>query len=130
MAPEVVLDSSAVVAVIRAEVGADAVARRLGQAAMSVVNATEVGDALVRVGISNDDTARLIADLDIVILPPDLSEAAAATSFFLPARKAGLSLGDRHCLALARRLGCPAVTSDRAWLKVADEIGVRVELFR
>ena len=45
-------------------------------------------------------------------------------------RGSGLSLGDRFCLALAKRLDCPALTADRAWLPVADDAGVRIELIR
>jgi PIN domain nuclease of toxin-antitoxin system len=33
-------------------------------------------------------------------------------------RKLGLSLGDRACLALAKRLRVPAYTADRAWAAV------------
>ena len=45
-------------------------------------------------------------------------------------RAAGLSLGDRACLALARRLGARVLTGDRAWARVADAVGVEVELIR
>jgi PIN domain nuclease of toxin-antitoxin system len=41
-----------------------------------------------------------------------------------------LSLGDRACLALARRLDVPALTSDRSWQAIAAQVGVRVELIR
>ncbi len=44
------------------------------------------------------------------------------------ARPAGLSLGDRACLALARRLGLPVLSADRTWLKV--DVGVAVEFIR
>ena len=53
--------------------------------------------------------------------------AALSSGFLRPAtRHAGLSLGDRACLALAAALGLPAVTVDRSWQMVADAIGVRV----
>jgi len=42
--------------------------------------------------------------------------------------EAGLSLGDRACLALADAMGCPAVTADRAWSSI--DIGVSVVLIR
>ena len=45
-------------------------------------------------------------------------------------RSAGLSLGDRLCLALAQRNGNGALTADRMWLKVAEAVGVVVELIR
>jgi len=45
-------------------------------------------------------------------------------------RPAGLSFGDRACLALARRSGRKAMTADRTWLSVATLLGVEVELIR
>ena len=42
----------------------------------------------------------------------------------------GLSLGDRYCLALARREGVPALTAERRWPEIADAAGVTVRLIR
>ena len=44
--------------------------------------------------------------------------------------EAGLSLGDRFCLALARRDGLPAWTSDQNWKKIADAVEVKVVTIR
>lgn len=44
--------------------------------------------------------------------------------------EAGLSLGDRFCLALARRDGLPALTADKQWHTVADAAGVAVTVIR
>jgi PIN domain nuclease of toxin-antitoxin system len=43
-------------------------------------------------------------------------------------RRAGLSFGDRACLALALIHGLPVLTADRAWAKV--DVGVEVRLIR
>jgi PIN domain nuclease of toxin-antitoxin system len=43
-------------------------------------------------------------------------------------RSAGLSLGDRACLALAEQLGQPALTADRAWGTV--QISIQVDVIR
>ena len=43
-------------------------------------------------------------------------------------RSAGLSLADRACLALASRLGVPAVTADRAWTTL--DVGVEIVCIR
>jgi PIN domain nuclease of toxin-antitoxin system len=45
-------------------------------------------------------------------------------------RPLGLSLGDRACLALARRERLPALTADRIWLQAGTLIGVEVRLIR
>jgi PIN domain nuclease of toxin-antitoxin system len=45
-------------------------------------------------------------------------------------KSAGLSFGDRACLALARRLRLPVMTADRAWSSIASTVGVTVDLIR
>jgi PIN domain nuclease of toxin-antitoxin system len=42
----------------------------------------------------------------------------------------GLSLGDRFCLALAKRLGAAAYTADKAWKNVAGDAGATVVVVR
>ncbi|CCC05778.1 unnamed protein product [Sordaria macrospora k-hell] len=44
--------------------------------------------------------------------------------------EAGLSLGDRFCLALAKREKLPAWTADRKWRDIADAVGVKVVAIR
>ena len=71
-----------------------------------------------------------LAELDIEIVPFD-AELALAAALLQPATaSAGLSLGDRACLALAAKLDATAMTADRAWLKVAGVIGVEIVLIR
>ena len=41
-------------------------------------------------------------------------------------RHAGLSLGDRACLATAQSLGVRAVTADRNWANLPPEIQVQL----
>lgn len=41
-----------------------------------------------------------------------------------------LSLGDRSCLALAKRMDLEVLTADQAWHEIADEIAVTVRLIR
>ncbi len=64
--------------------------------------------------------------LSIVVFSADHADAAAR---LLPAtRHAGLSLGDRACLALAAAVGGRAVTADRAWSGL--DIGVEIRVIR
>ena len=61
--------------------------------------------------------------------PPDFAgDAEIAAALWTLTRAAGLSFGDRSCLALASRLGVPVLTTDRAWAKV--DVGVPIELIR
>jgi PIN domain nuclease of toxin-antitoxin system len=64
----------------------------------------------------------------IVIEPFTLEDAVLCAKLRPMTKSAGLSLGDRCCLALARRLGAPALTSDAAWVKL--DVGVAVRLIR
>jgi ribonuclease VapC len=44
--------------------------------------------------------------------------------------EAGLSLGDRFCLALAKRDKLPAWTADKKWREIPDAAGVKVVAIR
>jgi ribonuclease VapC len=124
------LDSSAVIAVIRGEPGADRVTRHLKGGLLSAVNYAEVVGVLLRHGGTSEDTRAVLAELPIRLVPLD-EELAFRTGALEPAtRRAGLSIGDRACLALAQRHGVPALTGDRMWLEVTRELGIEVELIR
>lgn len=57
------------------------------------------------------------------------TEDADTVGDMWPATRAkGLGIADRACLALARRMGVPAVTADRAWAEL--HLGVEVVLIR
>jgi ribonuclease VapC len=125
-----VLDSSAVLAVIKQEAGAATVAPLLLQSALAAPNAAEIGDQMLKRGASAQSVAQALIDLNVTVVAADLHLAIAASEMFLATRRVGLSLGDRFCLALAKRLELPALTGDRRWLEIANDVGVTVELFR
>jgi PIN domain nuclease of toxin-antitoxin system len=126
----VVLDASAMLAVLRGENGAQKVIASLADAAISTVNLAEVVGALTRDGVSPPEIQAMLEGFpaEVIVLDRDLAFDAG---LLLPlTRAAGLSLGDRVCLALARRRSAAALTGDRAWMWVADAVGVEVELIR
>ncbi|GIW86410.1 MAG: hypothetical protein KatS3mg108_0734 [Isosphaeraceae bacterium] len=125
---ESVLDASALIAFLRNEPGADNVRAILPSACISAVNLAETYGKLVQYGKRLDDTVRLIARLRLRVVPFDADQASIAASLWVPTRSAGLSLGDRSCLALALHLNAPAVTAERAW--AACELGVRLVMIR
>lgn len=124
-----VLDASALLALLLEETGASAVEAELDDTVISTVNLCEVATRLGR-GQSPDTVRATLDHLMLVAIPPDEALAIDAAVIHRLTSKAGLSLGDRFCIALARRLACPVLTADRPWLKIADTIGVEVRLIR
>lgn len=122
----VVLDSSALLAYIKAEPGAEVVKESIGDAVISAVNFAEAVSKLVdRGGTLNE--ARIVlgfAPVDIVDFDHRLAERAGA--LILKTRRKGLSLGDRACLALAERERLPVLTGDKAWAQLDLPIEVRL----
>ena len=95
------------------EPGASVVQPLLAEAAMSTVNLAEAVGHFARHGAAPRRIAEDLDPLPIKYFPPD-SALAYQIGLLLPAtRLAGLLLGDRACLALARSLGVPALTADR-----------------
>lgn len=125
----VVLDASALLAMLLAEPGGEVVREALPLAEMSTVNLSEVVARLVR---DHPDDAVRAAVNRIGLRHRDLDEWLAIDAGVMAplTRSAGLSLGDRCCLALGKRLGCPVLTADRAWIGIADAVGVEVRTIR
>ena len=123
-----VLDASALLALLRGEAGAKKVEAALADARMSVVNMAEVASHYHKLGMPEHDVAAMLHPLPVALVPADADLAWEAGRLRSIALEAGLSLGDRFCLALARRDGLPAMTADRRWKEIADAAGVKVVL--
>lgn len=123
-----VLDASAVLALLFAEPGAERVADVIADSAViGTVNLSEVAALLVRRGQEPDKTLAPVREQ--VAVEPFTSEDALAAAKLSPlTAPKGLSLGDRACLALAKRLAAPAVTAERAWAQL--DVDVQIELIR
>ena len=125
---EAVLDASALIALLWDEPGAEAVEPLLGRAVVSAVNWAEVLQRYRAHGVDTTSKRDSVEALGIEIADFTAADGEAAAELWTPTRKAGLSLADRGCLALARRLGLAAHTADRDWRKV--DVGVEVVLIR
>jgi PIN domain nuclease of toxin-antitoxin system len=126
----VILDASAVLAFLLREPGQNRVMEvLLTEPRMSTVNFAEVVTKYVLRGRAAEGE-RLRDELPVVFVPVDEDLALQAALMAAVTRPLGLSLGDRICLALARRTGSPALTADRSWLDVAGTLGVTVEAIR
>jgi len=127
---EVALDASALLALLLDEPGAAKVAEVIADAHMSSVNYAEVVSHFIHLGMPADQVDAMLTPLPLTIVEADLALATIAGRLRAATAKAGLSLGDRFCLALARRDGLPALTADKQWRVVADDAGVAVNLIR
>lgn len=129
MTPAVVFDSSAVIALLREEPGADVVAGFLGRAVISAVNLQELAKFLFLRGLTAGATQKLISELRLDIRSYNEADALAAAELIHATRIFGSGLGDRSCMALAISLGVSALTTDREWKKV-NIPGLTVHLIR
>jgi PIN domain nuclease of toxin-antitoxin system len=128
---QVVLDASAVLAVLFRESGQGVVRAALRDGAViSAVNVAEVISRLVGTGMAADEAASAAMALPMSLHDLDEALAIEMAAITVHTRRFGLSLGDRACLALARRQTLPALTADRAWLHAGPLIGVEVRLIR
>lgn len=126
----IVLDASALIALLRGEAGADKVAAVIASARMSVVNYAEVVSHFAHTGMPEPDIDAMLDPLPIDLVPMDRELARRAGLLRATTSEYGLSLGDRGCLALAERDGLPAWTSDKAWQAIPDGIGVEIVVIR
>lgn len=97
-------------------------------ALVTTVNACEVIERLLAAGNAATACRELLDAAEVEVVPFDITLADIAARMKAPTRKAGLSLGDRACLALGRHRSLPVMTGDRDWLKV--DVGVDVRLIR
>ena len=128
MAIEFVLDSSAVLADLHGEPGADVVAAALPTACISVVNYAEVITKLIEEGLPFAQAEVLFRRLYCPVIEADEDRASLAGALHEMTRRTGVSLGDRFCLQLGRELNVPVLTTDRRWK--ALDLGVEVTLIR
>lgn len=124
----VVLDASALIAMIKGEKGSAKVAAGIAGARVSSVNYAEVVTHFIHTGMPEREVDAMLDPLPLTVVPADKALAQIAGRLRAVTAEAGLSLGDRFCLALARRDGLPAWTSDQNWKKIADAVEVKVKV--
>ena len=124
-----VLDSSVVLAKFLGEPGADAIPDdAVATGRISAVNLSEVVAKLAERGVPSAQIAEVAETLRRRSHAFDAEQAVAAGLLRPATLPAGLSLGDRACLALAQALGAPVLTADRAWAGL--DVGLEIEVIR
>ncbi len=126
--PEVVIDASALLALLNAEPGADIVADALPGGVISTVNLSEAVAKLCDAGMTEKEICKAPQPLGLDIVPFDEEQAYQAGLLRTATQDMGVSLGDRACLSLAKMLGVVALTADRAWAGLS--VGASIKVIR
>jgi len=125
---EWVLDSSVLLAIIRGERLKPEVYDLVEGGVMSAANVAEVYSRISDLHLDlSPKTDALIHLLDR-IEPVTEQQARVIGSLRPQTKHAGLSLGDRACLALALQVGAEVYTADTAWSNV--KVGCAIHLVR
>ncbi len=123
-----ILDASALLALLHQEPGAQRVQDALDGALVCSVNWSEVLQKVLQRGIEVDGMEQDFTDMGVLFQPFTLRQAALAAQLWGQARRFGLSFADRACLALALDTQQAVVTADKAWADL--DLKITVELIR
>ena len=128
------LDASALLAYLHGERGAEAVAEAIARGA--IISSANLAEVLTKRADAGDHPAAVAASLveagllggAVEVVDLNFEDAVEIAKLRPAIRPGGLSLGDRACLALARRYGARVLTADGTWTRF--DIGVRVQAIR
>jgi PIN domain nuclease of toxin-antitoxin system len=129
-----VLDASAFLAYLRDETGAEIVENALIDGCyISIINWVEVLSKVVDLGESPEEIIKRLRDEGLLensleIIACNEEDAITIAKFRPLTKSTGLSLGDRACLALGKRLNLPVLTADKVWSSLS--LGITINLIR
>ncbi|MCG9890091.1 MAG: type II toxin-antitoxin system VapC family toxin [Thermosynechococcaceae cyanobacterium MS004] len=124
----VVLDASALLALLQQEPGAEVVAVALKNSCVSTVNWSEVLQKALASHIDTVDMQANFEALGVEFVPFSSHHSELASNLWLKTKPFGLSFGDRACLALALDRQAIALTADSVWTKL--QLSVQVQVIR
>lgn len=128
----VIIDSSALVALINQEQGAEYVKQLLPNAVMSSINIAEViGVMISQYSCTEDEIRDSINESIKAVIPFTFEQAKIAGRLekLSKEQKLDLSLGDRACISLGIALSVPVYTADKIWQEFKHENSV-IKLIR
>lgn len=121
----VAFDSSALMAIILEEPGAESAIACLANGRTSAVI---WGETLSKAGLRGRIPATVATDLKQagLVIDPVTEEDAVATASLHPFARRGVSLADRFCLAHAMIRKLPILTADRPWASLDLPVELRI----
>lgn len=126
MNKKIVLDASAILALIQEEPGAEVIKPLLSQSMMSTVNVAETLTSLQKVDIGPEEGIEYMSLLINEIVNFDLDQALEVAILYPKTKHKGLSLGDRACLALGKKYHATLYTADKAWKNIDSELDIHL----
>ena len=125
----VVLDASAIIALLLEEPGAEKLTDEiLSDAVASTVNLAEVQTKLVHRGYDPDEAWEDTLEQVTAAEPYTADQAKIAGTLVRNTAQFGLSLGDRSCLALAIALNADVYTTEKLWKNL--KLGIPIHVIR
>lgn len=128
----VVLDASAVLAYLHGEPGWTTVENALitQACAVTAANQAEIVARSLDRGVAADAVMTILAELGYAVIDITAVDGQEAGMLRPATRLHGLSLGDRLCLSVARRVNAAVLTADRPWLDLAEVLGLDIQCIR
>ncbi|TPG39802.1 PIN domain-containing protein [Sphingomonas koreensis] len=124
----VVLDASAVLAVIFEEPGSEIVLAASKGSLLSTVNFVEVLLKSAEWRIAAEDVLAQLGRLEVSLVPFDLAQAKVSATLHPILHEKGISFADRACMALATTTGSAILTGDKDWALL--DLGLDIRLIR
>jgi PIN domain nuclease of toxin-antitoxin system len=114
----VLADTSAVIAYLNFEPGADEVKKYLARVRLTMVNVAEIVAVVSRHNVSRAWIEQRVFRVFPEHVPFDREQAYLCGALEAVTRPRGLSLGDRACLAAGLLHGWPVLTAESKWAEV------------
>jgi PIN domain nuclease of toxin-antitoxin system len=119
-----ILDTSAIIALIKNETGADIVKTHLKGSIMSSVNYSEAAAVLAR-KMPRETIISILTKLIAEVIEFDQLQAIETGILYQQTKEFGLSFGDRACLTLAKIKDLPVLTADKIWLDLNLDLEIK-----
>lgn len=126
----VLLDTSALIALLKKEPGFDKIEDIIANSAISSVNFSEFVAVLTRSGIQENEINEIITDIVPEIIPFCVDTSILAGKLAILSKDYGLSLGDRACIATGEFYKMEVYTSDKVWLKLQPKLKTTITIIR
>ncbi|MDG1437117.1 MAG: type II toxin-antitoxin system VapC family toxin [Rickettsiaceae bacterium] len=127
---KILLDTSALIALLKKEPGYKKVDEVVAHSAISSVNLCELVSILAKNSIPENAIDDIINDIVPEIIPfcENLGVKAGKLSSFT--KEYGLSLGDKACIATAEYYSMEVYTADKIWAKLENNISTKITIIR